>query len=219
MSVNQSYVSDELTHFVGRAMPDHERYALLLKVLGPRSDSRTPREGWLRASYREQFGLGFVMSSDERKPISTNETIRCTMLCFCDIPPGQLEIHMAKYGSSALHSRNAFSFATVLLPFTTYQATRVTRPSESARGTLHPGSTICTPSCRPFETISKGTSPALMDTRPVCRGSPRQVRRRATDFADASRGCRVSSTSSFSGGLSFFGKEFRRIGSPVERSA
>jgi hypothetical protein len=27
-SVTQPYVSDELTHFVGRAMPDTERYAL-----------------------------------------------------------------------------------------------------------------------------------------------------------------------------------------------
>jgi hypothetical protein len=108
MSINtQSYVSDELTHFVGRAkrMPDGkpnsaERYALLLKILGNRQpDPRKPREGWLQASYREEFGPGFTMRSDGQKPLSTNEAIKCTMLCFCDIPPGQLKIHMQKYGS------------------------------------------------------------------------------------------------------------------------
>jgi hypothetical protein len=96
----QSYISDKLTHFVGRAEPTYaEQYALFLKILGDRFDPGKPREqGWLRASYREEFGPGFVMSSDGQKRLSTNEAIKCTMLCFCDIPAGQLNIHMAKYG-------------------------------------------------------------------------------------------------------------------------
>jgi len=98
-SVNRSYVSNELTHFVGRGRPDDERYALLLTILGHPSDTRTPPQGWLQASYRGELGAGFVMCSDGLKPISTDEAIRCTMLCFCDIPTGQLAIHMAKYGS------------------------------------------------------------------------------------------------------------------------
>jgi hypothetical protein len=101
----QSYVSDELTHFVGRAIRlpdgrpnDAERYALLLKILGDRRpDPRQPPEGWLQASYREEFGPGFTMRSDGQKPLSTNEAIKCARLCFCDIPPGQLRIHMRKY--------------------------------------------------------------------------------------------------------------------------
>jgi hypothetical protein len=102
----QSYVSDELTHFVGKAkkLPDGkpnnaERYALFLKILGDRFDLRAPRRGWLQASYREEFGPGFNMRSDGQKQLSTNDAIRCTMLCFCDIPPGQLGIHIQKYGS------------------------------------------------------------------------------------------------------------------------
>jgi hypothetical protein len=64
----QSYVSDELTHFVGQAKPNNvERYALFLKILGDRFEPTKPREGWLQASYREEFGPGFMMRSDGQK--------------------------------------------------------------------------------------------------------------------------------------------------------
>ena len=96
---SQSYVSDELTHFVGQAKRSNdERYALFLKILGHRFDPEKPREGWLQASYREEFGPGFVMQSDGQKRLSTNEAVKCTMLCFCDIPPEQFDVHMQKYG-------------------------------------------------------------------------------------------------------------------------
>jgi len=102
----QSYVSDELTHFVGAAKrlpdgtPDNaERYALFLKILGDKFDDRTPRRGWLQASHREEFGPGFTMRTDGQERPSTNEAIKCTMLCFCDIPPSQLKIHVQKYSS------------------------------------------------------------------------------------------------------------------------
>jgi hypothetical protein len=39
------------------------------------------------------------MFSDGQKPLSTNEAVTCTMLCFCDIPPEQLGVHMKKYSS------------------------------------------------------------------------------------------------------------------------
>jgi hypothetical protein len=94
----QSYVSNELIHFVGRAKPNDVRYALFLRILGDRVDAARPRQGWLQASHREELGSGFTMCSNGQVRISTNEAIKCRMLCFCDIPEGQLRIHMDKYG-------------------------------------------------------------------------------------------------------------------------
>ncbi len=86
---NTSYVSDELTHFVGRSLPDHHsRYALLREIL---------RTGWLKASHRDELGPGFVGHSDGGKTLSGNEAIKCTSVCFCDIPVAALGIHMKKY--------------------------------------------------------------------------------------------------------------------------
>src|SRR4051794_15238055 len=94
---SQAYVSRELTHFVGRAKAsDAERYMLFLKILGDRFDPRRPRQGWLQASYHYEFGPGCYMRSDDQR-LSTNEAVRCTMVCFCDIPPGQFNVHMRKY--------------------------------------------------------------------------------------------------------------------------
>jgi Putative abortive phage resistance protein AbiGi, antitoxin len=86
---NPSYVSDELTHFLGRSLPDHRsRYALLREIL---------RTGWLKASHRDQLGPGFVGQSDGGKALSGNDAIKCTSVCFCDIPVTTLGIHMKKY--------------------------------------------------------------------------------------------------------------------------
>src|SRR6266699_2897968 len=87
---NPSYVSNELTHFLGRSLPDNQgRYALLREVI---------RTGWLKASHRDQLGPGFVGQSDGQKAISGNEAIKCTSVCFCDIPVTTLGVHMKKYG-------------------------------------------------------------------------------------------------------------------------
>jgi hypothetical protein len=61
---NQSYVSNELTHFLGRSLPnDQLRYALLREVI---------RTGWLKASHRDQLGPGFVgIVRDRRRPRAT----------------------------------------------------------------------------------------------------------------------------------------------------
>ena len=56
---NPAYVSDELAHFLGRALlDDQRRYTLLREVV---------RTGWLKASHRDQLGPGFVGQSDGQK--------------------------------------------------------------------------------------------------------------------------------------------------------
>ena len=87
---NPSYVSDELTDFLGRALlDDQRRYTLLREVV---------RTGWLKASHRDQLGPGFVGQSDGQKALSVNDAIKCTSVCFCDIPVKALAVHMKKYG-------------------------------------------------------------------------------------------------------------------------
>src|SRR5258708_1392135 len=87
---NSAYVSNELTHFLGRSLRDDQsRYALLREVI---------RTGWLKASHRDQLGAGFVGQSDGQKALSCNEAIKCTSVCFCDIPVTTLGVHMKKYG-------------------------------------------------------------------------------------------------------------------------
>ena len=87
---NPAYVSDELTHFLGRALLDHQRrYTLLREVV---------RTGWLKTSHRDQLGPGFVGQSDGQKALSGNDAIKCTSVCFCDIPVKALAVHMKKYG-------------------------------------------------------------------------------------------------------------------------
>jgi hypothetical protein len=99
------YVSNELTHFVGRRLKEEERFQLLVKIL---------RTGWLRPSHREEFGAGFILMADTRKPLSSmaetrkrpssdeSEAVRATAVCFCDIPANCLRIHMKNYGRFGL---------------------------------------------------------------------------------------------------------------------
>lgn len=93
---NPSYVSGELTHFLGRSLPDDQsRYALLREIL---------RTGWLKASHRDQLGPGFVGHSDGGKALSGNDAINCTSVCFCDIPVTTLGLHMKTYSPFGVSS-------------------------------------------------------------------------------------------------------------------
>ena len=89
MPPQQRYVSRELTHFVGRVLPDDEaRYGLLVDIM---------KSGWLthpphepRPSYGEELRI-------KAGRLSGNEVYCAQRVCFCDIPVADLAIHMAKY--------------------------------------------------------------------------------------------------------------------------
>lgn len=158
-----------------------------------------------------------MMCSDGAKRLSTNEAIRCTMLCFCDIPPVQLDIHMAKYGPFGVAFPKRFLLRHGATPVyyvpgnARNQTIGVGPQNVAARfDDLHAELQEFRNDLERYVSRIEGTSPVLMDTRPFYPSFPRQIRQRAIDFAAASRGCKVNLKSSFSHGLHSSRKDFRR---------
>jgi len=90
--VPQNYVSYELTHFVGASIrAQHKQYSLFKKILKSGVLKASPR---LRGSSNEFY----VFETVPDLPLSSNESFRVPIVCFCDIPVGQLALHMKKYG-------------------------------------------------------------------------------------------------------------------------
>ena len=83
------YTSNEVTHFMGRAVADcDDRYKLFCKIV---------LEGGLQPS-SSNYEVGFSGHSDGPKPLSSNEAIKTPFVSFCGIPAATLRVHMVKYG-------------------------------------------------------------------------------------------------------------------------
>jgi hypothetical protein len=83
-----AYVSDELTHFWGRTLLDDQaRYELLKRIL----ETRQLRHPALReaSAWRTSVFPG--------RRFSEEKVFETTVVCFCDIPVEDLQIHMGKY--------------------------------------------------------------------------------------------------------------------------
>lgn len=106
-----TYVSSDLTHFVGRRFNDPNslhylespareaaEYALLSRIL--RSGSLTHGAPGLMA-----YGMGPM------DPLSGNEKFSVAATCFCDIPKRGLPVHMGKYGCFGLAFPKVFLVA------------------------------------------------------------------------------------------------------------
>ncbi len=98
----QRYVSNELSHFVGKGRTEEEQYDLLMnKILKtggityPPHDPSQPR----------------TLSLDLSKPISTDEALKYQVVCFCDIPESDLAIHVSKYSKFGLAFKKEFLIA------------------------------------------------------------------------------------------------------------
>ncbi len=109
---SQRYVSEELSHFVGRGYPQQTQYEVLLKIL---------RSGLLTYSPDEpNKTYGEIVIHPDAK-ISENELYYPGMVCLCDIPVQDLAIHMRKYSSFASRFRKTWSSGKVALQSTTFQ--------------------------------------------------------------------------------------------------
>jgi hypothetical protein len=88
----QRYVSDELAHFVGSGEAPDMQYSLLVKIL---------RSGWLTHPPHEPNISGNLTINTAAK-LSTNVMYLPQMVCFCDIPFQDLQIHTSKYSRFGL---------------------------------------------------------------------------------------------------------------------
>jgi hypothetical protein len=87
----QRYVSDELTHFAGRGKSEQDQYKILVTILTKRTLLAYGRD---RGPVRpEGGGGGLIMDPHQR----LGDLFSAEIVCFCDIPIGDLAFHAAKY--------------------------------------------------------------------------------------------------------------------------
>ncbi len=91
MSNQQRYISDELTHFVGKGKKIDDQYEILLSILRDKRLLYSPTE---KNTWNEH-GVEFVYRYNEN--ISDNKMVNPSMVCFCDIPVEDFSIHIQKY--------------------------------------------------------------------------------------------------------------------------
>ena len=90
--MTQRYISRELTHFVGRAENSQDSQSeLLIEIV---------KSGALKSRFDWEGIL--ISKTDVNKNISGNEMFISRMVCFCDIPFGDLNVHMKKYSAFGL---------------------------------------------------------------------------------------------------------------------
>jgi hypothetical protein len=83
----QRYISNELSHFIGRGLPEPDQYGLLIEIV--KTGWLTPPPHSLNMDGNLQIKLGANFSS--------NEMYCPEAVCFCDIPVQDLPFHSAKY--------------------------------------------------------------------------------------------------------------------------
>ena len=97
--MSQRYVSNELSHFVGKGKTEEEQYQLLVdKIL---------KSGWLTYAPHDP-SQPRTASLDLSKPISTDDVIKYQVICFCDIPAADLAIHVHKYSKFGVAFKKEF---------------------------------------------------------------------------------------------------------------
>lgn len=94
----QRYISKELTHFVGRNLPEEKQYSTLVEIL---------KSGWLTHPPHNPHISGNLRVTPQAR-ISANEMYYPQVVCFCDIPVDDLSIHMNKYSRFGISFLKSF---------------------------------------------------------------------------------------------------------------
>lgn len=102
--MEQQYVSAELTHFVGKGMPEEKQYRLLIEIL---------ESGWLTHPPHNP-NISGNLSVDPSG--SVRDMYNPQVVCFCDIPIGSLSIHMGKYSRFGIAFGKPFLIGKVANP-------------------------------------------------------------------------------------------------------
>ena len=113
--MSQQYVSEELTHFVGRRVllevkgkkeRGEKQYGILLKIL--KSGKLIPPRPSIGIKAPTGMKMRRNLIVNMAKPFSTGEMYQHQIVCFCDIPVSDLGIHMGKYGEFGLSFQKSF---------------------------------------------------------------------------------------------------------------
>lgn len=94
-----TYVSQELTHFVGRGRTPEEQYSTLVKIL---------QEGRLTHPHSQPGSTGGNLWVSPTGRISDGQLYRTEVVCFCDIPVQSRRIHMNKYSEFGISFSKRF---------------------------------------------------------------------------------------------------------------
>lgn len=103
MSSQQRYISKELTHFVARQKETtDEQYIALSEIL---------KQGQLSHSPDKPFQAGIGVEVNHKAKMTDNDMFVPDMVCFCDIPLGDLDLHIQKYSCFGLSFKKDFIVA------------------------------------------------------------------------------------------------------------
>ena len=91
----QRYISADLTHFIGKRFRNQEKQYRLLK--------RIIEGGILKAGLHSiQGAKRYPLNVHLARRLSSNNAYKGSFVCFCDIPLGDLAVHMEKYSHFGL---------------------------------------------------------------------------------------------------------------------
>jgi len=145
VATRQRYVSDELTHFVGRGMPDQEsQYARLIEIIrtgvlkspGSAGSDITREEGPHGPRIKETHTLAV----NHGRTLSSNEKYLLSVVCFADIPIEDISLHMMKYSHFGLSFHKRFLVgrgASPVFYIVGHSTTRVRNPLANDPANFH----------------------------------------------------------------------------------